>query len=226
MLSILRDGEVLSRLFFALKFIEYLQQESESFLSASVYLIIANRSTGRRPRAKRVYNLSTRTARGLRQLQILMTHLSFFLSFFEYIAWFFCQWLHGAFCVSMKVFDRWITSNFVQMTPNNKHKKLLEILAGEDFPSKLLWRTPTKIHRKRKRRRQQETAKQREHRLAQRRQRRQHSDHNMYRGSDKILQLHCKWNWWKKGKPTVDASKSDEEIRQRLQSKLSSSMQR
>ena len=65
----------------------------------------------------------------------------------------------------------------MQMTQNSKHNKWLEILAGEDFPPKLLWRTPTKIHRERRRRRQQEIAKEREHRLAQRRQHHQHSDH-------------------------------------------------
>ena len=43
----------------------------------------------------------------------------------------------------------------IQMTQNNKHKKWLEIL---DFQTKLLWRTPTKIHRERRRRRQQEAA--------------------------------------------------------------------
>ena len=65
----------------------------------------------------------------------------------------------------------------MQMTQNSKHNKWLEMLAGKDFPPKLLWRTPTKIHRERRRRRQQKAAKQRDNRLAQRRQRRQHSDH-------------------------------------------------
>ena len=35
----------------------------------------------------------------------------------------------------------------MQMTQNNKHNKWLEILAGKDFPPKLIWRTPTEIHR-------------------------------------------------------------------------------
>ena len=39
---------------------------------------------------------------------------------------------------------------------------------------------------------------------------------NMYRGSDKILQLLCKRYRWREGTPTVDASKRDEEISQRL----------
>ena len=47
-------------------------------------------------------------------------------------------------------YDRWITSNFpCKLTQKSKHNKWLEILAGEDFPLKLLWRTPAKIHRKR-----------------------------------------------------------------------------
>ena len=36
-----------------------------------------------------------------------------------------------------------------QMTQNNKYNKWLEIL---DFQAKLLWRTPTKIHREQRRR--------------------------------------------------------------------------
>ena len=51
------------------------------------------------------------------------------------------------------------------------------MLAGKDFPSKLLWRTLTKIRRERRRTRQQKAAWQRDNRLAQLRQRRQHSDH-------------------------------------------------
>ena len=70
----------------------------------------------------------------------------------------------------------------IQMTQNNKHNKWLEIL---DFQPKLLWRTPTKIHREQKKiiacgegdDNKKQRAKHREHRLAQRRQRRRHSDH-------------------------------------------------
>ena len=65
----------------------------------------------------------------------------------------------------------------MQMTQNNKHNKWLEMLASRDFPPKLLRRTPTKIHREGRRRRQQEAVKQRDNGLAQRRQRHQHSDH-------------------------------------------------
>ena len=121
------------------------------------------------------------------------------------------------------VYDRWITSNFpCKLTQKSKHNKWLEILAGEDFPLKLLWRTPTKIHRERKRRRQQGNGEAERASLAQRRQRRQHSDHNMYRGIGKVLhyytasQTDCKRNRWREKTPTSDASKSDEEIRQRL----------
>ena len=62
----------------------------------------------------------------------------------------------------------------MQMTHNYKHSKCLKILAEEDFPLKLLWRTSIKIHRRANRRRQPWS---REHRLAQWRQCRQHSDH-------------------------------------------------
>ena len=50
----------------------------------------------------------------------------------------------------------------------------------------------------------------------------------MYRGSDKIIQLHCKWNRWREGIKTADASKREGEIRPRLQFtvKLSSPIQR
>ena len=41
----------------------------------------------------------------------------------------------------------------IQMTQNTKHNKWLKIL---DFQAKLLWRTPTKIHRQRRKWRQQE----------------------------------------------------------------------
>ena len=64
-----------------------------------------------------------------------------------------------------------------QCLPSVNHEQFpiqMQILAEEDFPLKLLWRTPIKIHRRADRRRQPRS---REHRLAQRRQRRQHSDH-------------------------------------------------
>ena len=65
----------------------------------------------------------------------------------------------------------------IQMTQNNKHNKWVEIF---DFQPKLLWRTPTKIHRERIGEdddNKKPCTKHREHRLAQRRQRRQHRDH-------------------------------------------------
>ena len=42
------------------------------------------------------------------------------------------------------------------------------------------------------------------------------SRQHRHRDSDKILQLHCKRNRWREGTPTVDASKSEGKIRQRL----------
>ena len=50
-----------------------------------------------------------------------------------------------------------------QMTQNCKHSKCLQILAEEDFPLKLLWRTPIKIHRRVDQRRQPRS---REHRFS------------------------------------------------------------
>ena len=117
----------------------------------------------------------------------------------------------------------------IQMTQNKKHNKWLEIL---DFQSKLLWRTPTKIHCEMKRRRQQEAAgKAQRTSLSTEGNVVNTATTNMNRGSYKILQSHCKWSRRREGTPTDDASKSrksDGEIRQRLQFtvKLSSSMQR
>ena len=51
----------------------------------------------------------------------------------------------------------------IQMTQNCKHSKCLQILAEEDFPLKLLARTPIKIHRRADRTRQPRT---REHRFS------------------------------------------------------------
>ena len=51
----------------------------------------------------------------------------------------------------------------ILMTQNCKHSKCLQILAEEDFPLKLLWRTPIKIHRRADRRRQPRS---REHRFS------------------------------------------------------------
>ena len=59
----------------------------------------------------------------------------------------------------------------------HKHNKWLQIPAQEDFPPKLLWRENAdlkfSVNNEGLGRRQQETADQKEHRLAQRRQRRQ-----------------------------------------------------
>ena len=80
-------------------------------------------------------------------------------------------------------------SRTIQMTQNCKNSKCLQILAEEDFPLKLLWRTPIKVHWRADRRRQPRS---REHHLAQRRQRRQRSTTNITKAcSGKITQLHC-----------------------------------
>ena len=102
------------------------------------------------------------------------------------------QWRHGAFCASRqhRLCRRWPRRIFIycmkgccvywssvkqclpslnheqfpiQMTQNCKHSKCLQILAEEDFPLKLLWRTPIKIHRRADRRRQPRS---REHRFS------------------------------------------------------------
>ena len=53
----------------------------------------------------------------------------------------------------------------MQMTCTEQQaQQVVEILAGEDFLPKVLWRTPTKIHREWTRRRQQEPRAEREHR--------------------------------------------------------------
>ena len=115
----------------------------------------------------------------------------------------------------------------IQMIQNSKHNKWLEIF---DFQPKLLWPErwlkfmasgeddDNKIPR----------AKHREHRLHSKGNVVNTATANMYRSSDKILQLQWKWSRWREGTPTADVSKSDGEIRQRLQFrvKLSSSMQR
>ena len=125
------------------------------------------------------------------------------------------------------VYNRWITSNFPFRWHRTKstisdwkssifnrnssgERRLKLIASGEDDDNK------------------KPRAKHREHRLAQRRHRRLHKTTKMYRGSGKILQLHCKWSRWRAGTPSGDASKSDGDIRQRLQFtvKLSYLMQR
>ena len=75
-------------------------------------------------------------------------------------------------CVYSSSVKRMFTVNHeqfpIQMTQTCKHSECLQILAGEDFPLKLLWRTPIKVHQRADR----SQPRNREHRLAQRRQRR------------------------------------------------------
>ena len=85
------------------------------------------------------------------------------------------------------------------------------------FQPRLLWRTPTKIHHERRRRRPQEAARKAQRTsLSTAKATSSTQWPQMYRSSDKILQLHCKRNRWREGTPTVDASKSEGKIRQRL----------
>ena len=99
-----------------------------------------------------------------------------------------------------------------QMTQNNKHNKWLQFLAGENFSPKLLWRTPTfiseqiEVDNREAERKSLSTAKATS----------STQWPQMYRSSDKILQLHCKRNRWREGTPTADPSKSDVKIRQLL----------
>ena len=143
------------------------------------------------------------------------------------------QWRHGAFCVSrqhrlcrrwprrvfsciiherllylfivcetMFTIGEWRTISHANDT-ELQAQQWLQILAEEDCPLKLLWRTPIKIHRRAHRRRQprsRENAK-----ATSSRQRPQ-----VFKDSDKILQLHFKRNQWREATPTAYASKSGE----------------
>ena len=86
------------------------------------------------------------------------------------------------------------------MTQDNKQNKWLEIL---DFQPKHLGRTPTKIHRERRRQRQQEAAcKAQTTSLSPAKA----TSSTQWR---KILQLRDKWSRRRERTPTADASKSD-----------------
>ena len=102
-----------------------------------------------------------------------------------------------------------------QMTQNNKYNKWLEIL---DFQAKLLWRTPTKIHRKQRRRWQQEAPPK-----AQRTSLSTAKATSSTQRPQTCTESATKYYNYttnradKERTPTADASKSDGEIRQRLQ---------
>ena len=69
-------------------------------------------------------------------------------------------------------------------TEQQTQQVAIEILAGENLPPKVLWRfIGMRIEEDN-----------REHRLAQRRQRRQHSDHKHVQNQRQKLQLHEKWS--------------------------------
>ena len=153
-------------------------------------------------RAKRA--CITWTAHGLSQLQNSMRHKSPYEYILGVRQWLHVALRHRAFCVSRQHnrLCSWWLAHFhvlfikgscvvyssmkqclqsvnheqfpIHMTLNSKHNKWLEIV---NFQPKLLWRMPTKIHREREDDdNKKPRTKHREHRLAQRRQRRQHSD--------------------------------------------------
>ena len=99
------------------------------------------------------------------------------------------------------VYNRWITSNFtfkLHRTTSTasgwKSSIFNRNTSGERRPKFIASREDDNNKKPR--------ARHREHRLAQRRQLRQHND-------EKILQLRCKWSRWRERTPTADASKSD-----------------
>ena len=98
------------------------------------------------------------------------------------------------------------------MTQNSRHNKWLQFLAGENFPPKLLWRTPTFIGE----RIEEDNREAERTSLSTAKGTSSTQPPQMYRGSDKILQLHCKRNRWGEGTTTADASNSDVKIGQRL----------
>ena len=85
-----------------------------------------------------------------------------------------------------------------------------------DFPLKLLWRTPTNIHRKADQIEEDNREAERTSLCTAKVTDVNTATTNMYRGSDKILQLHCKRIRWREGTPTADVSKTVVKIRQRL----------
>ena len=103
-------------------------------------------------------------------------------------------------CESMFTIGEWRTISHANDT-ELQAQQWLQILAEEDSPLKLLWRTPIKIHRRAHRRRQPRS---REGNVV------KTATTKVFRGSDKILQLHFKRNQWREATPTAYASKSGE----------------
>ena len=92
------------------------------------------------------------------------------------------------------VYDRWITSNF----PCKWHGKASTTSGWKSSPAKIFhWNSSGERRLKFIASGSKKTnAKQREHRLAQRRQRRQHSDHkHVQRHRQNTTLLHCKPDW-------------------------------
>ena len=94
---------------------------------------------------------------------------------------------------------------FMQMTHKSKHNnagftKWLEILAGEYFPQKFLWNENVDLKSSASNVYGSEgNAVNRETEAT--------ATTNIYRGSDKILQLQWKRNRWREGSPTADNSR-------------------
>ena len=125
------------------------------------------------------------------------------------------------------VYNRWITSNFpfrwhrtTNTTSGWKSSIFNRNYSGE---SRLKFIASEKDDDNKK-----PCSKQNEHRLAQRRQRRQHSDHKHVQRQRQNNTITLQMEPMKRGIQTADASKSNGEIRQRLQftEKLSSPIQR
>ena len=101
----------------------------------------------------------------------------------------------------------------MQMTHKSKHNnagftKWLEILAGEDFPQKFLWSENVDLKSSASNVYGSEgNAVNRETEAT--------ATTNIYRGSDKILQLHWKRNGWREGSPTADNSRQQNSQRKR-----------
>ena len=149
--------------------------------------IYSREASGRMPQAERVYNLVARitwTARVLSRMQNSMRHKSRYEYILGVRQWLHVGLNHGAFCVSRQhSLCSWWLAHFhllfmkgscvvyssmkqclqsvnheqfpINITQNGKHNKWPEIF---NFQPKLLWRMPTKIHRKRGRRQQHEAA--------------------------------------------------------------------
>ena len=186
----------------------------------------------------------TWTARGLSRMQNSMRHKSLFEYILGVRQWLHVALRHRAFFVSRQHrLCIWWLAHFhvlfmkgscvvyssikqclqsvnheqfsIHMTQNSKHNKWLEIF---NFQPKHLWGMPTKIHRERGRRRQQEAAHkaQRPSLSTAKALSSTQRPQNVQR-QRKNTTITLPMEPIKRGTPTADASKSDGGIRQRLQ---------